>query len=146
MRTRWFVAVGLVVALVGTIGSRTSQAQTAEPDEALVRAVDTIRLINTAEMRLRLAGEKYAQLGELPLVNACKETAKKFPEQFGTIVDKVNLQNPKEFLNGFNVSMIVSPDGRSYKISVEEKADCGTAFFSDDRGLIYRGKTIGCAK
>lgn len=145
MRKRLFVLVGLTLTLAGTIAVRTSRVQAAEADEKLRRAVDTIRLINTAENQLRFSGAKYAPFGDSPLVNACKEAAKKNSEQFGAVIHNLDLQNAKEPLNGFNFSMVVASDGKAYKISLAEKANCGTAFFSDDGGLIYQGKAIDCA-
>jgi hypothetical protein len=41
---------------------------------------------------------------------------------------------------------MVSPDGKHYNLWLGQKpgGDCAFAFYSDERGVIYEGASLGC--
>ena len=43
--------------------------------------------------------------------------------------------------------LVVTPDGKHYNVWLGQKPDvrCGFAFYSDERGVIYEGRAIGCS-
>jgi hypothetical protein len=73
-----------------------------------------------------------------------KETAGMNPD-FGSAYGQLALQNQTEPLRDFDLGLVVGANGTSYKLSLLERKSCGMAFFTDDRGIIYQGKALGCA-
>jgi hypothetical protein len=48
------------------------------------------------------------------------------------------------FYQGRQLRLVLSPDGLQYQAMVVPADSCGTAIFSDERGLIYTGKVLDC--
>ncbi len=47
-------------------------------------------------------------------------------------------------LRGYKLSVLVSGDGKRYHLALVPVSECSVAFFSNESGLIYTGKTLGC--
>lgn len=48
-------------------------------------------------------------------------------------------------LSGYTISLLVSNDGKRYELGLTPKtSECSYAFFSNEIGLIYEGKALGC--
>jgi hypothetical protein len=144
MRKSCLMMIGLMVALIVTASSGASKDQVGEPSGNLKQAVNTIRLINTAEAHLGVAGKTFLTLSELSSAGVLRETAK-MNEDLGSAYDRLDLQNQAEPLKGFEFDMVVASDGKTYKLSLAQKVECGLAVFSDNRGLIYLGRALGCS-
>jgi hypothetical protein len=60
-------------------------------------------------------------------------------------VSQLTFSASPEIVPGLEVRLVVSPDGNHYNVWLgQAKADCGFAFYSDERGLIYEASVIGC--
>ena len=108
-------------------------AAQAPPDPELRDAITVMRAINTAENAVRQTGGKYA-----PLV---------------TLVDQAFMKGvrPNIVVNGDVVTymdaqlrLVLPADALQYQVMVMPRQSCGVAVFSDERGVIYTGKGLGC--
>ena len=97
-------------------------------------------LINEAEFQYRFAHGIYADYATLLHSGQLTKTGGRFT------VMPMNLQSEDDPLPGYLLRLLVSPDGSSYRLSIHEKAstDCGSGFFSDETGVIFKGHTAEC--
>jgi hypothetical protein len=114
-----------------------------------VRAVNIIRVINTAEVgTCRTKGghidehAKFLSWDELLDASCFKEAQRRFSQ-----ASELSFSPGPEIVAGLELRLVVSPDGRHYNLWLGQKQEdrCGFAFFSDERGLIYEGRAIGCS-
>ena len=47
-------------------------------------------------------------------------------------------------VGNYTLSIVVSPDGQHFQLSLVPASDCGDAFFTSDSFLIYEGKALDC--
>ena len=94
------------------------------------------RLINAAEFQYRFANRIYADYPTLVRSGQLQKTAGR---QF-TFVPKT-VESVSDPLPGYLIRVVVTPDGRSYQLSIQEKtfADCAPGLFSDETGIIFDG-------
>jgi hypothetical protein len=121
-----------------------STASTSSPDAAAQskRAVTVVRLINTAEVYAHRAQARYVSFPELVSSGALNQAAEMNPD-FTSVLPDLDLRNASP-VRGFDLAVVVSSDGGAYKLSLTPREDCVAAYFSDERGIIYTGKPIGC--
>jgi len=111
------------------------------PNETGATGVNVVRLINTAEMEYKRAHGGYAKWDELYRSGIIASDQKRGPQFSG-----VQLAAGPEVVPGWTLALIPSADGQTYELSLRNLGDkCQVSFFSDQRGLIYEGKVIGCA-
>ena len=134
----------VIVGMFAVLGASGDKKQNAS-SERVSQVLNTIRLINTAELTERQEHGQYSSLAQLVSTGALSMTAKNRP-QFGDVNSVLNMQAPGELLAGFSTDMVVAADGSAYKLAFIDKSACGAAFFTDQAGLIYRGTALGCAK
>jgi len=106
-------------------------------------ASTAVRLINTAEAYARRTNARYVSLADLAATGSLKQAAD-MNEDLASTYAELNLQNRTNLLNGFDFGLVVSSDGGAYKLSLSEKQSCGSAYFSDESGIIYTGRALGC--
>jgi len=149
-----FLSLAALVPALGAGGRAVSAANSvANSRVQALRAVNIIRLINTAEVSTcrNQKGEAGTSTKFRPwahLINApCfKEAQSRFSgSRFGQVANLSFSAGP-EIVPGLVLRLVVSPDGNHYNLWLGQKPDvrCGSAFYSDERGVIYEGKTIGC--
>jgi len=99
-----------------------------------------IRLINTAEAQYKFAKGSYASYAMLLRSGQLKDTgAREF-----TLLPR-NLQSETDPLPGYRLRLLISTDGSSYQLSIQERtADCGTGLFSDETGMVFEGRASDC--
>jgi hypothetical protein len=119
-------------------GNEKQQESSAEKWEITTEA----SLINAAEFQYRFAHGIYADYSALLRSGELQKTGGR---QF-TLVPK-NLQSATDPLPGYLLRLLVSPDGSSYQLSIQEKTptDCAPGVFSDETGVIFDGHTLGCS-
>jgi hypothetical protein len=113
------------------------------------RAVAIVRLINTAEVidcRTKDGkideNEKFLPWDELLNASCFKEAQSRVLFYPG---NEPSLSPGSEIVPGLELRLVVSANGSHYNLWLGEKQDtCGFAFYSDERGLIYEAKPIGC--
>lgn len=135
--TKKVLALGMVLSVFGASKATLGEAG---GDKAL----NAIRIINTAEVYAYSTGTKYLPLGELISSGSLRQAAG-MNESFAATYSELNLQHGTELINGFDFALVVSSDGTAYKLSILQKGNCGAAYFSDEHGIIYAGKALGCS-
>lgn len=102
----------------------------------------TARLINEAESQFRFDHGIYADYPTLLRSGQLKKTG-----GFNFTIVPINLQSATDPLPGYLIRLLVSRDGSSYRLSIQEKtsADCASGFFSDETGVIFDGHTAECS-
>lgn len=139
---RWILAV-VTVALTFALAPGT-RSQTKAKTEPGGHALSTVRLVNTAEAYAHQAQGRYVSLAELVSTGVLKRAAE-MNDDFTSTFSELDPQKGAGLLNGFDFAIVVSSDGGTYKLSLAAKERCGTAYFTDDRGMIYSGRVLGCS-
>jgi hypothetical protein len=124
-----FSLATLILAVA--IGSSAS-TQPAPVDERGT-GITVMRAINTAENAVRQSGGKYV---ELPALVDHRYMAKVRPS--------IVVNGNTIMYQGHQLRVALSADALQYQAMVVPAATCGTAVFSDERGLIYTGKVLDC--
>jgi len=110
-------------------------AQQAPADEGRRNAIVVMRAINTAENAARQRGGKYLPLAELvehPAMGGMK----------GDIA--VNVDGGSYAYKGGQLRLALAADATQYVVMFAPSETCGTASFTDERGMIYAGKVLDC--
>jgi hypothetical protein len=156
-----FAAASVGMLLLGvSVYARRASGQTEAPASSAVnskaeafQAVNIIRVINTAEVvacrsKDGKIDESAKFLGWDELLNApCfKQAQGQFSGGRFSQASELAFSPGSEIVPGLELRLVVSPDGRHYNLWLGQKREdhCGFAFFSDERGLIYEGRVIGC--
>jgi len=117
------------------------------------QAVDILREINTAEVICRIKdgkideNEKFLPWDELLNAPCFKQAQSHFPRAGFSQVNKLSLSSGPEIAPGLELRLVVSPEGKRYNVWLGQKLEvaCGFAFYSDERGVIWECKAIGCS-
>lgn len=146
----------LLAAAVSPLWPQTiSAAKTTTGSSAeAIRAVNILRVINTAEVGT--CRDDHGEAGDnmrfrpwARLVNApcLKEAQSHFSGSRFAQAGKLSFSAAPEIVPGLMLRLVVSPDGKHYNAWLGPKPDvrCGFAFYSDERGVIYEGRAIGCS-
>lgn len=105
-----------------------------QPADEVTRAdVRLMRSLNTAENAILQRSGKYLELAQLI-----------DHQTMGGVRPEITTKGTVVFFQGRQLRLMVSPDGKHYQAMVVPVEGCGTAVFTDERGLIYTGKVIGC--
>jgi hypothetical protein len=136
-RKTFLVAITVLTVAVGV--AIRPQVNTSAPNN---RALTAVRLINTAEASVRQAQARYVPLAELVSSGALKRAAE-MNADFSSAFPDADLKSGT-LVPGFDLAIVVSSDGGAYKLSIAAKDDCGAAYFTDQRGVIYSGRALGC--
>lgn len=95
-------------------------------------------LINTAEAQYKFVHGIYANYATLLRSGQLKETGGR---EF-TLLPR-NFQSEADPLPGYRFRLLISQDGSSYQLSIQERtADCGTGLFSDETGVVFEGHAL----
>ena len=116
-----------------TLSAIAIVAQQAPADEGRRNAIVVMRAINTAENNARQRGGKYLALPELvehPSMGGVK----------GDIAASGGIFTYK----GGQLRLALSADAAQYVVTFAPTETCGTASFTDERGMIYTGKVLDC--
>lgn len=125
--TRLLFVASLIFVNGGTIASTQPAANPARAGITVMRA------INTAENAVRQESGKYTELADLLNHGAMARVR-------ADIVVNGNLITHR----GQQLRLALTPDAMQYQVMVVPAETCGTAIFSDERGLIYTGKVLDC--
>ncbi len=118
----------LVVLSVGTVASTQPAA-----DPERTAGIVVMRAINTAENAVRQQSGKYLELADVIDHAALSRVRANIVVSGNAITHQ-----------GQQLRLALSPDALQYQVMVVPTATCGTAIFSDERGLIYTGKVLDC--
>jgi|SRR5690349_526638 len=114
----------------------TPPQQTAQSThESLPVAIDIVRQINTAEVEFNARHGAFASWEEL---HRSPDEQKRW--------QSLQVSAGPEIFPGWKLRLVIARDGQSFDLSLTTAQDkCGLTFFSDDRGVIYEGRAIGCS-
>jgi hypothetical protein len=155
-RNRRIIALFLSVFLVGVsihLLRAAAQEQAGKSTSGDSRgqrmlAVSIIRYINTAEASCQVKNGKRDEnqkfLSWDELLNApCFEQTRSLVRFYPA--NQPAFSSGSEIVPGLELRLVVSADGKHYNVSLGEKpTGCGSVFFSDERGVIFEGKALGC--
>jgi hypothetical protein len=134
MKNAAFVLAFLALAQVRALAS----PQLAELTES--QLVKAMRFLNTSEYNYSTQHQRFASVDEI--LGWLKEIGK---------LEEAPLNFSAESLRPYELRIAVTPDGKHYQVSlirISEMHDkstwCKPASFTDDRGIIFLGMTIGC--
>lgn len=93
-----------------------------------------LRMLNTAQATLNGEGGSYGSLATVlgtPL----------FTQRYGALSA---VDSTTALVNGQKLALIVIDGGKRYVASVTPLEPCGEAAFTNEGGLIYTGRALGC--
>ena len=138
-----FGAVIFLLALLAPSFASTKKKPTEHGKDAYEQA-DVIRLISAAEADFFRSSGHYATLPELiqsGKIGSIAEQSTSFTRAFQSL----HLQNDSQPVDGFAFGLVVTADGKGYKMSLTKPAEsCPFGWFTDERGTLYEGKAFDC--
>jgi hypothetical protein len=137
MRSRVLIFVLFAViagAFPFVVESQNQQKEELSDNEAL----ELLRAVNTAEVDVKLmAKQPYAPLEQL--------LQHRFfvGKELGSNITKVDSNTGTK--KGYEISVCVLGEGKRYIAAVVPvERGCRVAFFTDESGVIYQGRALGC--
>jgi hypothetical protein len=136
----------LLLLLVGISAKSHTQEQKSPNREERGKAVNLVRLINTAENWYEQgintkdaaieAHGRYASWDELNNSGVLKTVQGQL-----AMAKNLQLSAAPEVMQGYRLDLLVSADGRSYSLALHDKRDGDGLFsvFSDQNGIIFLG-------
>jgi hypothetical protein len=125
----------LVVLALSCAAAAAAVSATQPSPDAERRAVITLmRAINTAEHAAAAQNNrKFVSLLQLIDHGA-----------MGRVRPDITVNGSSVMYQGSTIRLALSADASQYMVAVSPAQTCGTAVFSDERGLIYAGKVLDC--
>jgi hypothetical protein len=146
-KPRIYIAVAGLLLLVGISAKLLAQDQKSPNHEERAKAVNVVRLINTAEQWYNGGTKKdatdahgrYASWDELYKSGVLKTVQ----DQWAMVKDLQVSASP-EVMQGYHLDLLVSADGKSYSVALHDKRDGDGLFsvFSDQNGIIFLGSPL----
>jgi hypothetical protein len=146
-KSRMYFAIPVLLLLVGISFRLAAQDEKSPNEEERAKAVNIIRLINTAEVRYSAGTTKgandahgrYASWVELYNSGLLKSVQDRWP----TVKD-LQISASPELMPGYQLVLLVPTDGKSYSVALHDKRDGDGLFsvFSDQNGTIFLGSPL----
>jgi hypothetical protein len=146
-KSRVCVAAVTILLLVGISAKLRAKDEKSPSQEERAKAVNVVRLINTAEMSYSMGTKKdatdahgrYASWDELYRSGVLKAVQDKW-----AMSKDLQVSASPELMPGFHLDLLVSADGKSYSIALHDTKDGDGLFtvFSDQNGIIFLGSPL----
>jgi hypothetical protein len=148
-RSRCYVGVALLLLLVGISAKLLAQEQKSPSHEERAKAVNLVRLINTAENWYDVGANtkagvieargRYASWDELNNSGVLKTVQSQL-----AMARNLELSASPEVIQGYRLDLLVSADGKSYSLALHDTRDGDGLFslFSDQNGIIFLGAPL----
>jgi len=146
-KLRNYIGVAVLLLLIGISAKLLAQDQKSPNHEERSRAVNVVRLINTAEQWYNGGTKKdatdahgrYASWDELFRSGILKTVQ----DQWAMVKDLQVSASP-EVMQGYHLDLLVSADGKSYSVALHDTKDGDGLFsvFSDQNGIIFLGSPL----
>ena len=135
MKAKSIMNVAAFLLVVAMLPAQSGTEQNADQLSKL-EAVELVRAINTLELSYRSTEGEYVSL-EVLLLNPKFDEMEIAP----TIADPYAAT-----LKDYKLSIVTFAEGEQYKLSLVPTGEpyCRPALFSDQIGVIYPGKSLGC--
>ena len=111
--------------LLGSAGAQQSADALSQRE-----AIYLLRRLNTIQIHLLAKEGAYAPLAEITR----------------TLNDNDVVMNGADTaaVKDYTLTIVLSADGRSYRAALHPTTQCGEAYFTDNGGVIYLGRALGC--
>jgi len=120
---------------VGMLWASAQDTSTLSLDQQR-KAIEVVRVLNTAEAQFFDKGSHYGSLDDLRSSGALKESQ-------SMLSSSIEMPSNGQPLTDFSVQLSTSVDKNHYQISITRSAKPFLiGFFSDERGLIYEGHPL----
>jgi hypothetical protein len=136
-----------ILLLVGVSAKLPAKDEKSPGQEERAKAVNVVRLINTAELWYNNGANKdasdahghYASWDELYKSGVLKAVQDKW-----AMVKDLQVSASPELMPGYHLDLLVSADGKSYSLALHDKRDGDGLFsvFSDQNGIIFLGSPL----
>jgi hypothetical protein len=148
-KSRYYIGVVLLLLLVGISAKLLAQEQKSPSHEEKAKAVNLVRLINTAELLYNRgtktkteaieAHDRYASWDELNKSGALKTVQGEW-----AMVKDLQVSEGPEVMPGYRLDLLVSADGKSYSLALHDTKNGDGLFsvFSDQNGIIFLGSAL----
>jgi hypothetical protein len=145
-RSRCYVGVALLLLVVGVSAKLLAQEQKSPSHEERAKAVNLVRLINTAENWYDRGGSRgieargrYASWDELNDSGVLKTVQGQL-----SMAKNLQVSAGPEVMQGYRLDLLVSADGKSYSLALHDTRDGDGLFslFSDQNGIIFLGAPL----
>jgi hypothetical protein len=146
-KSRVCLAAVTILLLVGISAKLRAKDEKSPSQEERAKAVNVVRLINTAEMSYSMGTKKdatdapghYASWDELYRSGVLKAVQDKW-----AMFKDLQVSASPELMPGFHLDLLVSADGKSYSIALHDTKDGHGLFtvFSDQNGIIFLGSPL----
>jgi hypothetical protein len=146
-KSPWFsiLAVLLLLSAAGAGLRVRAQEQETPNHEERAKAVNIVRLLNTAEVMYNSqkaqtdGAGRFCSWDELYSSGILKATQNRF-----RTMNNVELSAGPEIIPGYRLDIVVSADGQFYSIALHDKKEGDRLFsvFSDQTGIIFLGAPL----
>lgn len=130
------VAVLIGLGCFAALHSQATQTSPSTSAEQLTQeeALRWVRNINTAQVQPFVQEKSYLSLDGLFTRGALPRLA-----ALATLTTPISAT-----VKNYNLVVSPSTDGKRYHLSLVPKSGCEPAFFSNESGIIFVGKALGC--
>lgn len=143
-----FLCLTLLLAVICQTGTKSASANT-EEDEHLRRtlAVNLLRSISTAEHQYHAKHGNFADwtalVGTSEYANAVEVYSRN--PKYAALRNTQKAAFP-QVLENWDLRLNVGADGQTYDLTMSDTLDrtCRFSIFSNEKGLIWQGRTIDC--
>jgi hypothetical protein len=130
-----------VILLAAARAQAPQQERAPQPLTPREKAIEAVRIINTAEYNFRKDHNRFGSWNEVYASGAVAALEHTWPN-----MEELSFSWNSEVIPGFRLTLLVAQDGDAYSLSLHEMQGhgCGISVFSDQSGLIYEGTVIDC--
>jgi len=146
---RSFCASALLLLILaptcGLAGSRSKEEEE-ETGSATGDETGILRLITAAESDYFRAQGRYATFEELIQSGQIQRTSTQSSD-YSRALQSLQLQTDSQPVAGFTLNLWVSSSGSRFHLYLTQREEkCGVSWFTDEAGVLYRGKAVNCAE
>ena len=133
MKKRFLLILTMTVAAaIGTVA--VPVIQDSQNELSSKQALSLVRTINTVQAIIKRSRSNYGSLQDVVK-----------PEfQLDKSLSIISSDGSSATVKDYRLSLVASVDGQHYQISLHPISGCGVSFFTNESGVIYQGKALGC--
>jgi len=125
------VFLAIMALLVSVLSAQNEQSEALSESEA----IEVLRIVNTAQLDLKMTKGRYGGLEELTSHRAFA----------GRLLRPTLVGSDRATMKNYEVFLFLLPEGERYNVSLlPAQGGCQAAFFTGDSGVIYKGLALGC--
>ena len=134
MKKRFLLILTMTVAAaIGTVA--VPVIQDSQNQLSSRQALSLVRTINTVQAIIKRSRSNYGSL---------QDVVKQEGSQLDKSLSIISSDGSSATVKDYRLSLVASADGQHYQISMHPISGCGVSFFTNESGVIYQGKALGC--